>query len=181
MSAAQRKAAGETEQAKLDVAKIEEVVLANVKKSVKALIPADSPATAVEVTSVDRVSTMMTEVKPTFMETMNDWLKQWGGTVMMTVIAVIALMMVRKSMPALPPDTPPVFAPVVNHSTAEAGETKEAEPVHEATQRDLLQGLVRDNPEATAAIISRWLQGREVGSAVRTTTKRLVCTADPTR
>ncbi len=153
-----RKAAGETEQAKLDVAKIEETVLANVKKSVRALIPVDSPATAIEVTSVDRVSTSLPEIKPTFMESMNDWFKQWGGTVMMAVMAIIALMMVRRSMPALPPDTPPAFAPIANPAAADGAEAKEPEPTPEVTRRDMLQGLVRDNPEATAAIISRWLQ-----------------------
>lgn len=156
--AAQRKAAGETEQAKLDVAKIEETVLANVKKSVKALIPAGSPDTAVEVTTVDRVSTLPPEIKPTFMESLNDWFKQWGGTVVMGVMAIIALMMVRRSMPALPPDTPPVFPTAMNPVAASNTEAKEAEPPREATKRDLLQGLVRDNPEATAAIISKWLQ-----------------------
>ncbi|HET6424297.1 MAG TPA: hypothetical protein VFG20_11475 [Planctomycetaceae bacterium] len=156
--AAQRKAAGETEQAKLDPAKIEETVLANVKKSVKALIPADSPATAVEVTSVDHVSNILPDVKPSVVESLNVWTKDWGGTVMMGVMAIIALMMVRRSMPALPADTPPAFAPQASVAAAASDESKEVEAPREVTQRDMLQGLVRDNPEATAAIISRWLQ-----------------------
>jgi hypothetical protein len=43
-------------------------------------------------------------------------------------------------------------------AAAASDESKEVEAPREVTQRDMLQGLVRDNPEATAAIISRWLQ-----------------------
>ncbi len=156
--AAQRKAAGEADQAKLDVAAIEKEVLANVGKSVKSLIPADSPPTAVTVTSVDRVSTSPPDVKPTFMESLTEWMKQWGNTVMMAVMAIIALMMVRRSMPAMPADTPPAFPPMATAPKAGEAEEVVVEPPREATKRDMLQGLVRDNPEATAAIISKWLQ-----------------------
>ncbi len=156
--AAQRKAAGEADATKLDIVAIEKEVLANVTESVKRLIPADSPTTAVKVTSVDRVSTTLPDVKPSFMETMTEWMKQWGNTVMMAVMALFALMMVRRSMPAMPADTPPAFPTMMSSPSANNAVAEAAEPVQELTKRDMLQGLVRDNPEATAAIISRWLQ-----------------------
>lgn len=156
--AAQRKAAGEADTSKLDVAGIEKEVLANVAESVKRLIPSDSPATAVKVTSVDRVSTTLPDIKPTLMESITEWMKHWGNTVMMAVMALVALMMVRRSMPAMPADTPPAFPTMASRPSTNTAAPEEVEAPREITKRDLLQGLVRDNPEATAAIISRWLQ-----------------------
>lgn len=156
--AAQRKAAGEADPTKLDVAAIEKEVLANVSESVKRLIPADSPATAVKVTSVDRVVNTLPDVPPTFMETMTEWMKQWGNTVVMVVMALVALMMVRRSMPPLPADTPPAFPAMMTAPSAAPAEAEDVEVPREPSKRDVLQGLVRDNPEATAAIISKWLQ-----------------------
>lgn len=154
--AAQRKAAGETDPARLDVPGIEKDVLAKVGKAVKTLIPADSPPTAVTVTSVDRVTREVTAPVTPLLERAWDLLREWGGTVALVAFAAVALRMVTRSMPALP------AAPVAELSptplTRSGGESAAEEPVREVTKRDQLQGLVRDNPEATAAIISKWLQ-----------------------
>jgi len=76
----------------------------------------------------------------------------------MAVMALVALMMVRRSMPPLPADTPAAFPAMMATPSASNPEAEEVEAPREITKRDMLQGLVRDNPEATAAIISKWLQ-----------------------
>jgi hypothetical protein len=51
-------------------------------------------------------------------------------------------------------------APSIQQATAE-GETPplEEEPIATLNDRDLVQNMVRDNPEMAVAIIGKWLQG----------------------
>ncbi len=154
-----RKSAGETDEGLLDPVKIEQAVLANVKAAVKALIPADSPDTAVIVNSVDRVTTPTPDLAVPFTDTLWDWTRQWGGAVALTMLALFALLSLRDSSPGVEEAITPEEVSPERLRTATAQVTAAESPlVREATKRDMIQGLVRDNPEATAAIISKWLQ-----------------------
>ncbi|OYW24735.1 MAG: hypothetical protein B7Z55_01355 [Planctomycetales bacterium 12-60-4] len=158
--AAQRQAAGETDAALLDPAKIEQAVLANVSASVKALIPADSPTTAVTVNSVDRVRTTPPPVAVPMTDQVWQWLQQWGGAVVLTVLALYALMALRRSAPPVEPPAPEMNLDQIRSTNESINAAAPALP-RELTQRDMVQTLVRDNPEATAAIISKWLQAAQ--------------------
>ncbi len=154
---AKHKAAGETDAAKLDLAAVEKEVLANVAKSVKSLIPVDSPATAVTVTTIDRVTDDNPIPTLSFMDQLNDLVKQWGSTIGLAIFAIVALVMLRRAAPVPAAEPTMDFSPAALQRSRQTAQEQDEAP-REVTQRDSLQGLVRDNPEATAAIISRWLQ-----------------------
>jgi flagellar M-ring protein FliF len=157
--AAQRKAAGENDATKTDPVAIEKEVVADVTKSVKALIPADSPATAVIVKSVDRVTPPAPDLALSWTDIAWDLVQKWGGAAALAFLAFVALLLLRRSMPPLPADPAP--PPSSERSRPRGGgpakfdadEAVSSTP----TRRDILQSLVRDNPEATATVISKWL------------------------
>ncbi|GIX04513.1 MAG: hypothetical protein KatS3mg114_0382 [Planctomycetaceae bacterium] len=154
--------------AQLDLTTIEKEVLANVTKTVRALIPADSPATAVTVNTVDRVPTHVPTLEPGWWDLLENWLQRWGGSTVLVLLAAWALWTLRRSLPT-PSTEPPFMLPVPggNLSTtmpSGAGTqpgsvaTSDNTSSRPLTKRDALQTLVRDNPEATATVISKWLQ-----------------------
>ncbi|MDX1970158.1 MAG: hypothetical protein SFV23_23490 [Planctomycetaceae bacterium] len=159
--AAQRTAAGETDAALLDPAKIEAAVLANVTASVKALIPADSPPTAVTVSSVDRVRTTPPPATVPMTDRVQQWLQQWGGAAVLTMLALYAVMTLRRSAPPVEAPQPEMTLERVRSPNDSNGAGGAAAEPRELTKRDTVQSLVRDNPEATAAIISKWLQAAQ--------------------
>jgi flagellar M-ring protein FliF len=155
--AAQRKAAGEQDPAQLDVAAIEKDVLARVTKSVKALIPADSPPTAVIVNSIDRVTTPLVDTALPWSERAFEMVREWGGTGVLVLFAAMALVMLKQTVPPLPATPPVELGPLALKSAVAAESDAEESSPKPATRRDRLQSLVRDNPEATAAIIQKWI------------------------
>ncbi len=157
--AAQRQAAGETDQNLLDPAKIEQAVLTTVTASVKALIPADSPTTAVTVQSVDRVLPPTPVLTVPLTDQVWQLGREWGGAIGLTLLALYALMTLRRSMPAAPPTPAEEITP--EKLRAATAKPEPAVAVGETSKRDTIQDLVRDNPEATAAIISKWLQAAQ--------------------
>jgi flagellar M-ring protein FliF len=158
--AEKRIAAKEPDATKTDVAAIEKEVIANVTKSVRALIPADSPANAVIVNSVDRIVPPAPPLTLTWSERLGDWLREWGPAAVLAVLAGWALLMLRRSTPPLPAPLAETARPGERNRAAAAGQDagEEAVPARPPTRRELLQSLVRDNPEATATVISKWLQ-----------------------
>lgn len=163
--AAQRKAAGETDARQLDPIEIEKSVTAAVTASVRALIPPDSPPTALVVNSVDRVVPSTPALTVSLTDQLYDGLRRWGGAIVLAVFAMMALRMLKKSTPSAPPPVAvPELSPAGSGIAAQSGDAVAAavaginEPPREPTRRDLIQSLVRDNPEATAAVLSKWLQ-----------------------
>ena len=159
--AARRKAAGENDATKTDPTAIEKEYVANVTKSVKALIPADSPAGAVIVSSVDRIAPPAPTLALPWTDRVTDWTKEWGSTAVMCALAAIALLMLRRSMPVLPPEPEQPATASADRAkprASGAAAAEEGDLSKQPTRRDLLQSLVRDNPEATATVISKWLQ-----------------------
>lgn len=156
--AAQRKAAGEQDAAQLDAAAIEKTVIANVTKSVKALIPADSPPSAVIVNSIDRVTVEPPATPIPWLDRVMEWVREWGGTGGLVLFAVVALWLLRRTAPAPLAESPADLAQPTAHAGREGAVAAAGPAAGESTRRDEIQNMVRDNPEATAAIISRWLQ-----------------------
>lgn len=156
--AALRKAAGEADQNLLDPVKIEQEVLANVTAAVRSLIPIDSPPNSVIVNSVDRVKTETPELTLPVTDVVWDWVRQWGGAAVLSLFALFALLSLRRTaaVPAAGPAEELSLNPARVNGNGQAG--SEAAEFRVATPRDTIQHLVRDNPEATAAIISKWLQ-----------------------
>jgi flagellar M-ring protein FliF len=160
--AAQRKAAGESDAKALDPVEIEKSVTAAVTASVRALIPTDSPTTALVVNSVDRVVPTPPALVVPFTDQLIEWGRRWGGAALLAAFALFALRTLRKATPLAPPELlpPEISSPVgsVKQSGQPVGVTAADEVPREPTRRDLIQNLVRDNPEATAAVLSKWLQ-----------------------
>jgi flagellar M-ring protein FliF len=158
--AAQRTAAGENDATKTDPVAIEKEVVADVTRSVKALIPADSPATAVIVKSVDRVTPPPPNLALAWTDIAWDLVQQWGGAAALAFLAFVALIMLRRSMPPLPAEPAP--PPAAERSKPRSGGgaaifESDSDVPSPPSRRDILQSLVRDNPEATATVISKWL------------------------
>jgi len=157
--ATQREAGGEKEPAKLNPTQIETDVLAAVKATVTNLIPADSPATAVTVNSVDRVRIEPPARTVPITDNLWNWMRQWGGAVVLTGLALFALMSLRKSTGSVgevaAPDLQALALPQRQDKSEAAAVTRVP------TKRDSIQTLVRDNPEATAQIISKWLSAAQ--------------------
>lgn len=153
--AALRKAAGESDAKLLDPVEIEKGVTTSVTASVRALIPPDSPPTAVVVNSVDRVQPQTPELTFRWSDWLLEEVRRWSGPMLLALFAAAALVMLRRTTPAVEPlpDVTPEQLQRVS-SPGEEPESARGEP----TRRDLIQNLVRDNPEATAAVISKWLQ-----------------------
>ena len=126
------------------------------RKHAKALIPADSPDTAVNVTSVTRLpQETVSDDLPLSMR-LTELAREWGGTIGLGLFAAWALWMLGRSLPKAPP--------VIETSTAfpvaipTAAEEDSKAPALQPTRHELLQSFVRDNPDATAAVIGRWVQ-----------------------
>jgi len=139
------------------VATISTEELEKVRKHALALIPADSPDTAVHVTSVTRLQpddipdTLPWSVRAT------ELAREWGGTVGLGLFAAWALWMLGRSLPKTAPETAESSA-AFPASIAPASEDELNLPTHQPTRHELLQSFVRDNPDATAAVIGRWVQ-----------------------
>ncbi len=124
-----------------------------VRKQAMTLIPAGSPEAAVTVTSVTHLDLTPPAVVVPMTERVSDFLRTWGGTLGLGLLAAWGLRTLGRSMPR-PPPLP--AEPLSAVASAEAEEDVPAGPP--PTPRDLLQGYVRDNPEAAAAVIGRWIQ-----------------------
>lgn len=159
--AAKRKAADEQDAARTDVTVIEKEVVADVQKSVEKLIPAGSPKEAIVVRSIDLVEKPVIEPKVPWMELVLQWAREWGGAAGLAMFAVWVLWTLRKMSPAAPgipqADLEPFEEGRQKLQTATRSETEEERP-KEPTRRDLIQTIVKDNPEMTASVIGKWLQ-----------------------
>ncbi|MBA3312035.1 MAG: hypothetical protein M3552_07745 [Planctomycetota bacterium] len=127
-----------------------------VRKHAKALIPADSPDTAVHVTSVTRLRPGEIETALPWSTRLTELAREWGGTVGLALLSVWALWMLGRSLPKSTPvaESAATQAAFTMNTSAEDEKTPTTPP----SRHDLLQSFVRDNPDATAAVIGRWVQ-----------------------
>lgn len=163
----QRTAAGEKDPTRTDAVQIEQDVLASVQKSVARLIPTGSPVDAITVTSFERVTTGTADTPIPWSDRITVLLRQWGGPAVMALLALGALVILRRQMTSLPADA----SSVADAASLSAGRTipgmggsaAAAPPLDEIVlkdmpKRELIQNLARDNPEMTANVINKWLQ-----------------------
>ncbi len=140
-----------------DVQKIEQEVQQDVKATVLTLIPTGSPDTAINVTSYTRVEPDVQKIDIPMTETLGNAFSRWGGAIGLALFALWALRLVSKSMPKLPaPETE--LGATLAMQTPRKDEPQEEPTPPEVTQRDKLQGVVRDDPEMAASVLSKWIQ-----------------------
>jgi flagellar M-ring protein FliF len=154
------------------IEKIRDETEAAVKNIVAGAIPMD-PANAnpkqITVSSYVRLKEAAPEIHTSSLETVTSLLSQWGSAVGLGLFALWALWMLRGTMSksAAPPtastpetaNTPssPGAGPQAVNEKEQPSE--EEEPIATLNDRDLVQTMVRDNPEMAVAIIGKWLQG----------------------
>lgn len=117
------------------------------------LIPSGSPEGSVHVTSVTRLEPEVAAVVIPWSERATQLVKQFGGTAALGLLALWGFWTLNRSVPKLPPveeETPP--------SALAAEDEPEPPPGPPPTKRDMLQNFARDNPEAAAAVLSKWIQ-----------------------
>ena len=124
-----------------------------VRKHALTLIPAGSPESAVNVTSVTRLDPTPPAVVVPWSERLSEFARAWGGTIGLALLAAWGLRILGRSLPKSAPSPSDAMTAV---ATAQAEEEAPAGPP--PTSRDILQGFVRDNPEAAAAVIGKWIQ-----------------------
>lgn len=135
-----------------------EAILADVKRSVAMTVGVDPESESVVVAPYVKVDPETPELESDWLGSAGELMGRWGGPVGLGLFAVLALWMVKKSMPAVPEveENPlPEFPPP---QPADDEEETEKKPEPTASPRDGLQGVVRDNPEMTAAVLSQWLK-----------------------
>ena len=106
------------------------------------------------------------EIKTSSFDTFSSLLSQWGSAVGLGLFAVWALWMLRgTTRKAGPPAAPAPQASITVEPGAGPQPVKEnqppaieEEPMPTLNDRDLVQSMVRDNPEMAVAIIGKWLQ-----------------------
>jgi flagellar M-ring protein FliF len=161
--AARRRSKGEANNRRLDLDSIEEEVLTKVERTVARLIPAGSPPDAISVTTVDPLpaETLETTLSATDQLQVLAW--RHGGSVVLGLFVVWALWMLsRLSIPARSPE-PSRLQQFGNsqetHEPIAASAPTQAirEPMSPLILRDGIQDFGRENPAATAAVISQWL------------------------
>ncbi|HUG93692.1 MAG TPA: hypothetical protein VML55_22865 [Planctomycetaceae bacterium] len=132
----------------------------NARETAAVLIPAGSPATAVNVSSYVSVEQAESPEPVSTLETVSRVAAEWWSAGALALFAVFALWMLRKTMPKLPDAAPAAPDPELFRPPARAAEEplEEPERPREPTQRDKVQTIVRDNPEMTATLLSRWIE-----------------------
>ncbi|MDA1014548.1 MAG: hypothetical protein O3A00_08870 [Planctomycetota bacterium] len=137
---------------------VKKIVNEQVKSTVAMSIGGKAEDGRVEVSSYVRVERDAVLASLPVMDTVTGFVAEWGGAIGLAIFAIWALRMLSKSMPALPePQEPKIVA------DSRKAEDEEPETVAMADQsrRDNLQDVVRDHPDATARIVSRWIRSAE--------------------
>ncbi len=155
------------------VEKIKEETEQAVKNIVAGAIPMD-PANPnpkqITVSSYVRIKDAPPEIHTSSLETVTSLVSQWGSAVGLGVFALWALWMLKGTMPksASPPAaSAPETAALSPSSPGTSPQAilekelplEEEEAIATLNDRDLVQSMVRDNPEMAVAIIGKWLQG----------------------
>ncbi len=138
----------------------------NVKETVLSSIPSGSNPQAVRISSYVRVDPKQIEISTPFTQTMSRWVSNWGSSVALSLFALWALSMLKKSAPVVDAVPESQTEVSVNGLTLNA-QTETTEPdepelepfvIPESKGREKLQFVVRDNPEMTAAVLEKWVR-----------------------
>jgi flagellar biosynthesis/type III secretory pathway M-ring protein FliF/YscJ len=174
---AQKNAPGQKSGAKT-IEKVKEETEQAVKNIVAGAIPNPDPK-SITVSSFVPVHDAPPTITPSSLNTVTSLVSQWGGAVALGLFAVWALWMLRSTTASRaatfdPPAEASINVPAPSSSGTGAAATLgqpvaakkekepvviEEEPMPTLNDRDLVQTMVRDNPEMAVAIIGKWLQG----------------------
>lgn len=162
----EKQAGGEGEGAELEPAEkkkrvdaIKKIVDENVQKAVATSIGSNIQDAAVSVSSFTQVEAPTATSGTPFMTSATGFLANWGGAIGLGIFALWALRMLSKSMPALPePEEPAILA---ESKKEEESAEEETITLADQSRRDRLQEVVRDHPENTAKVVSRWIRSAE--------------------
>ncbi|MFK7778863.1 MAG: hypothetical protein QM501_12220, partial [Gimesia sp.] len=140
-----------------DAIKIE--IETKIQKHVLKLIPAQSADDAVSVVSYVSVDVDIPQLELPLTESLGEFLSQWGSTMGLGLFAIWALWMLNKSMPQIEEVDTAAHVLPTQQAAASASESEEgaSNAPKELTQRDEIQLQVRDNPEVTALVLSKWI------------------------
>jgi flagellar M-ring protein FliF len=137
---------------------------ANARQTATVLIPASSPPTAVNVSSYVAVEPVEEPIPVSTIDTVSRIAAEWWSAAALAAFALFALWMLKKTMPRLPDAAPAAVNPDLFRpgpaATAVASEEslEQNDRPREPTRRDKVQTIVRDNPEMTATLLSRWIE-----------------------
>lgn len=136
---------------------IEQETEKEIQQIVAKLIPSTSTPDAIVVSSYTDLDPLPEPAGPSILDKGVELGVRWAGPITLTLFAVWALWMFNRSLKKLP--APPPIEPPAPLKVAETGgpDSEDEDDNRPATKRDQLQGLVRDNPEMAAAVISKWL------------------------
>ena len=120
----------------------------------------NSAADSISVVSITTIDPEITETVQPMTETVVNVVSQWGGAVALGLFALWTLWMLNKSMVKLPEIQDEVIPSLAVHSPDDEMENKEDAPEekHETSVREELQSVVRDSPELTASVLTKWIQ-----------------------
>jgi flagellar M-ring protein FliF len=115
------------------------------------------------VKSIDRVQETAGDPQVPWMERGLQIGREWGGAIALAMFAAWVLWTLRRMAPsataaANEPETDPFDTRQLKLASAATAEAELEDKPREPTRRDLVQTIVKDNPEMTASVIGRWLQ-----------------------
>ena len=145
-------------QSEVDI--IKGTVKTDVESVVMRNIPLNSAAASISVISFTSIAQEIPETVQPMTETVVNVVSQWGGAVALGLFALWTLWMLNKSMVKLPEMQEGAIPGLAVHSPEEEMENKEdvLEEKHETSVREELQSVVRDSPEVTASVLTKWIQ-----------------------
>lgn len=132
----------------------------SIQKQVQKLIPSQSAENSVSVASYVRVDQPVPDVALPLTESVGEFVSQWGSTIGLGLFAIWALWMLNKSMPEIEDIDPEAMNLPTEKPSPVQDEEEETRPKREPTQRDEVQLLVRDNPEAAAMVLQKWIHSQ---------------------
>jgi len=155
----------ETPKHRLDATAIEEEELTKVEQIVGRLIPAGSPANAINVTCVDRpISNSSETISLPPDEQLWILAHQWGGPFAIGCCVIFVLLMLRRPVPTRRAKTERSVDPgfeenrlTASLSAVEAVPTLAVPQDRIALLRDEVRAMVESNPAASVALVSAWL------------------------
>ncbi|MCH7988385.1 MAG: hypothetical protein IID46_04445 [Planctomycetes bacterium] len=135
-------------------------IKARLQPQVMKLIPRKSADDAVDISFHIPGEPDVEKVQVSFIDTASATAGRWGGAVGLALFALWALWMLNKSMVKLPEIQDEVIPSLAVHSPDDEMENKEDAPEekHETSVREELQSVVRDSPELTASVLTKWIQ-----------------------
>ena len=152
---------GDTDQSKQDFQKAVDALKTEEEQKVKAMvvtqIPAGSPDSAIQVSSIVRLDPEPRITAPSWTEIGREIVSEWGSAAALSLMALGALWMLSRNMQKLP-DAPALPPPALDLLTEDEPPPDRPKQPVEVTARDELQNVVRDNPEMTASVLMKWLQ-----------------------